>query len=287
MGLKEQFIRSVSKIAPGITSRWAERIFLTPTRSHATPVELATLAQGTLSKLAVDGRILQAWSWGPATGEAPTLLLLHGWGGRAGQWHPFVKPLLEAGYRVVAFDAPGHGLSEGEEVSMIDFTRALEAFAAREGEIAGVLGHSMGGATAAYAALRGTAFPKVVAIGAPSDLEQVSFRFAESMGLDEGIRKRMRRRIEQRYGVEWEDLCLTRRRREMTSPLLVVHDEKDKEVPYWHAEQLAGAWPGARLLPTSGLGHRRVLRDTRVIAEVVKFLKGSETQDEGYARSAG
>jgi hypothetical protein len=35
---------------------------------------------------------------------------------------------------------------------------------------------------------------------------------------------------------------------------------------------IAAAWPGARLHVTSGLGHRRLLRDPNVIAEVVEFV---------------
>ena len=36
--------------------------------------------------------------------------------------------------------------------------------------------------------------------------------------------------------------------------------------------RIAAAWPGARLLTTDGLGHRRVLRDAGVVAEAAGFV---------------
>jgi hypothetical protein len=57
----------------------------------------------------------------------------------------------------------------------------------------------------------------------------------------------------------------------MPTPLLVVHDENDREVPIASGELVASAWPGAVLERTRGLGHRRILRDRRVIERVAEF----------------
>ena len=57
-------------------------------------------------------------------------------------------------------------------------------------------------------------------------------------------------------------------------PLLVFHDRDDAEVPWSDGAAIAGAWPGARLVTTAGLGHRRILRDERVVSQAVAFVKG-------------
>ena len=36
---------------------------------------------------------------------------------------------------------------------------------------------------------------------------------------------------------------------------------------------IADAWPGARFMKTSGLGHGRILRDQRVVAAAVGFIE--------------
>jgi hypothetical protein len=54
--------------------------------------------------------------------------------------------------------------------------------------------------------------------------------------------------------------------------VLVIHDRGDGEVPWQHGHAIARAWPGARVLDTDGLGHRRILRDPLVVSAAVEFL---------------
>lgn len=43
---------------------------------------------------------------------APPVLLVHGWGASIYMWRHWFRPLAASGYRVVALDLPGHGLSD-------------------------------------------------------------------------------------------------------------------------------------------------------------------------------
>jgi pimeloyl-ACP methyl ester carboxylesterase len=61
-------------------------------------------------------------------------------------------------------------------------------------------------------------------------------------------------------------------------PGLLVHDPEDDETPYEEAVALAGAWPGAQLVPAPGLGHRRLLRHPRVVAAAVAFVAGRDVE---------
>jgi hypothetical protein len=56
-----------------------------------------------------------------------------------------------------------------------------------------------------------------------------------------------------------------------TLPVLVVHAPDDKEVPFAEAEDYASAGRHVRLFPADGLGHRRILSDERVLAEIADF----------------
>lgn len=44
--------------------------------------------------------------------RAPPVLLVHGWGASIYMWRDWFAPLAASGYRVVALDLPGHGLSD-------------------------------------------------------------------------------------------------------------------------------------------------------------------------------
>lgn len=50
-----------------------------------------------------------------------TVLIAHGYYDHAGVWNHVLGPLLGAGYRVVIYDQPGHGLSDGEPAAIDDF----------------------------------------------------------------------------------------------------------------------------------------------------------------------
>ena len=44
--------------------------------------------------------------------DAPPVLLVHGWGASLYMWRDWFAPLAERGFRAVALDLPGHGLSD-------------------------------------------------------------------------------------------------------------------------------------------------------------------------------
>lgn len=76
-----------------------------------------------------------------------TVYLLHGTYGGKEYWHPLTKRLVREGYRVVAWDAPGYGLSPMDPdfsiVNAADVCARLIATMGTRKNI--VLGHSMGG----------------------------------------------------------------------------------------------------------------------------------------------
>jgi len=79
----------------------------------------------------------------------PAVMLLHGFGGSTYSWRYTIDPLVEAGYRVVAFDRPPYGLADKNPE--IDYSNAnyVELTAglmdALEIESAVMVGHSAGG----------------------------------------------------------------------------------------------------------------------------------------------
>jgi len=71
-----------------------------------------------------------------------------------------------------------------------------------------------------------------------------------------------------------EQLEVHRRLPALGLPALIVHDLEDPDVPWSEGERYARYWPGARLLSTQGLGHRRVLSEPAVIAASLAFARG-------------
>jgi hypothetical protein len=82
----------------------------------------------------------------------------------------------------------------------------------------------------------------------------------------------MQQRSERRLAFRWADLDVPTLARKFTTPLLVIHDHEDRVVPWADGAAIAGAWPGAALVTTTGLGHRDVVRAPDVIARTLAFI---------------
>jgi pimeloyl-ACP methyl ester carboxylesterase len=106
------------------------------------------------------------------------------------------------------------------------------------------------------------------------DVTPYTYGFARRFGFGERVRTRMVGRFERRFGMPLSAFDLTATAAQAGPPLLVAHDRDDRETRWADSRTLARAWPGARLLTTTGLGHRRILADPQVVAEVVRFVRG-------------
>jgi pimeloyl-ACP methyl ester carboxylesterase len=272
-GALKRLFGVLSAVAPDAAAWMAERLFMTPPKVPAPASEKAALGGARRFHIPFGRRALTAWFWSGGDGQArPSVLLVHGWGGRAGQLAPIAQHLLNAGFSVVAFDAPAHGDSGGRETNLLEFADAIAAVVSAFGTVAGTVAHSMGGAAAAIALGRGVPLGPTAVIGAPTDLLAQTHRFAAALGLPEAVRARLQRRVERRVGRPFRAFTLAAQPRP-TSPFLVVHDRGDGEIPYEDGRRLAEAW-NTELYTTEGLGHRRILRNPAVLSRISAFLAG-------------
>ena len=215
------------------------------------------------------------------------MLLVHGWEGRGTQLGRFVDPLVAAGFQVVALDSPAHGESSGSRSDLIETTEAVRKVGRELGPLAGVIAHSFGGAVATLALERGLDAASVVLISAPSSVEDVIARFGALAGMRGAAMRAFREGIEQQTGVKIKEVEIFERVAGLRVPALIVHDRDDREVPFQDAERLAARWPGAAIMPTTGLGHRRILKDEAVIRRAVDFISQSAQRFSTSTTAAG
>lgn len=260
-------MRVFGTVAPGPAATWFENFILTPSRYRSNGTD-TSFTDGELLRIPYGHGWLSAWSWG----EGPVVMLMHGWSGRAVHLDGFVQPLVDAGFRVVAFDAPAHGQSDGVMTNIIDCTGAALQVAGTAGQIHGIIAHSFGSPTAAYAVQHGLGVRRMVLIGAPVSFGNLTHRIATMMGFPPNVSELMQRRLENRLGISWDELDTDKMLAETAVPLLVFHDEDDREVPYENGVAIVSAVENARLVTTSGLGHRRIVRDPEVVRQAVEFM---------------
>lgn len=227
---------------------------------------------------------------GYAGGHGPTVVLIHGWSGRAADWRHLAADLVPAGWRVVVPDLPGHGMTPGESTDLFELGRATAAVLAAERPVAVVV-HSMGFPAAMLALEEGAPAPDHLVALAPGRRMAHAFdAFLERARLGRRLGDELRRGIEARFGADiWDVLDVDRTLGGLTPTGLVIHDAEDDEVPLADARHIAGHWRGAELAVTTGLGHRRILRDAAVRRRIVESLatRQGRTTSIGSMSSAG
>ena len=262
-----------SRLAPASTVRRAGQLFCTPLagtreRALALPLSYAHIAQ-----FQYQDHTVATYVWGEPAAQ-PYVLFAHGWSSCGGRIQPWVAPLMAAGYAVVGFDQIAHGRSSGGRNTLPGFTDLLLAVAQRHGPAAAVIGHSLGGAASALALARGLRADRAILIAPAADPIDATHRFARLVWLAEHLCLRMFTLYESRLGVTFEEQQAHRFAHRIARPALIVHDLEDREVPWAEGERYARCWPGARLLSTAGLGHRRIVDDASVIEAGLRFLQG-------------
>ncbi len=212
----------------------------------------------------------------PVAPHGPVVLLVHGWGGHAGQMLALADSLQAKGLRPVIVELPAHGRSAGSISTLPQFARAIEYAAARivqQGHsLHALVAHSLAANAAAYAVSRGLPVGRLVLMAPPASPYEYTRLFAHVFGLSENTRAAMQRRVEAREGIlmpQFEPAAVGPR---IKQPTLVVHDRRDSINRFADGEAYRDAIAGARLMATDDLGHRRVLKDPAVLHELTAFV---------------
>jgi pimeloyl-ACP methyl ester carboxylesterase len=269
-----------SLLNPVGTARALERLWFGPRHAVPNGAALRAVERARADWALVVGhgpsRRVRVYRWG---NKGPVVLLAHGWGGHAGQWHAVVDGLLAAGMRVVAFDALSHGASDAgargsTQTSVLEMSRSLLAAAWHAGPVHAVVSHSLGSAAAALAIREGLPVRAAVMVGPPADMQAACATMAWRLGIGPRVLARMQRDSEQWLGMPWSAFNVPEvGRTRPVPPTLIVHDRHDREVRWEDGAAIAGAWPQSQLVTTEGLGHRRILQDASVIARIASFIR--------------
>jgi len=263
----------LAKLAPTMAAKIALKIFLTPPRHKEPTWEAHFSALATRTTILAESQQIVVYSWG---GSHKNILLCHAWGGRGTQLAKFIEPLVLAGYRVVAFDAPGHGRSSGKRTDMMEYSATIQALDQHFSGFDALIAHSFGAGNAVFAVSRfRLQTAKIVLIGCFSHGKWIIQRFGDILNIPSKIVANMCLSLERKYNgqLHWDKLDIVEMLQKCRIPALVVHDKDDREIPYEHAEKFRRIEQHIWFHDTRKLGHRRIIQNPLVIDRVVAFIK--------------
>ena len=196
------------------------------------------------------------------------VVILHGAGSAKESHFDFARGCRADGIAALAYDARGHGRSDGEfGPRAIDDALAMVGLLRGHAGAVALRGSSMGGFQALHAGARDPSLCAVVAIcPAPEDL------LRRSLGSEEPLRFRCDVPATRTW-LEALDLIEAVGRLGPETGLLLLHARGDEQIPWTVSEELyAAAHEPKRLLVLPGGHHRSLQHDLELQAESRRFI---------------
>lgn len=214
------------------------------------------------------------YRWGG--GGNRKILIAHGFRSSAIKFEYFANKLAAKGYEVIAFDAPAHNMSDGKQLTAIDYKDFVFSLNKHFGPFEGYLTHSFGGLAVCMnlAEMPSNKNIKTILIAPAANSKTIIELFFKRMDI---INKKVQRyfydNIKRLSGKDIEWFSVNRCLPDIKGDVLWIHDVDDKVTPVVDAQDAQKMnYPNLLFFITKGLGHRRIYRDEKVVDAVMRFL---------------
>ncbi|WP_327171559.1 alpha/beta hydrolase [Streptomyces sp. NBC_01336] len=282
-------LNTVSRVSGGLAGAGTYALFHMPlARSRMRNSERELFGKADVRRLKVNGKLAVTYRWGD--GERP-VLLVHGWQSRGSRLADFVPGLLDRGYSVITFDAPGHGDATGRSTTILEYRDIITGLQNEYGEFEAVVAHSLGALGSFFALQGGVTAKRVVTISGVCDYDYLIEEFSSALKLRQPLKAQLHQRVAKNLfpgmPAELTPFSAVNTVTDLEPPLLIIHDEDDTRISVKQGRRLAAAFGGqARLIITSGLGHRRILGDPEVVRTVLDFVEHGPDRSTDAATEA-
>ncbi|ODX63527.1 alpha/beta fold hydrolase [Vibrio parahaemolyticus] len=254
-------------LAPSHAKKTARKLLLTPARTQPKNAD----PQG-LVKAEIQGHTGAIKTY--SLGQGPVWVLTHGWSGTASQFYPLMEHIAACGFTALAYDHPAHGESDGQYGHIPGFVRGLEEVldSVEEG-VAGLVGHSMGTASALECRHHKLENKPLLLIAPVLNYVENLFGSIARSGYSMKLFKAVVSEVEDQYGYPLQSIDPLKRLSERAAPMIIVHDEQDKFTKHSISAQAADEIENVELVTTQGQGHGRVMKCEQVFSSFDRLIE--------------
>ncbi|EGQ9456291.1 TPA: alpha/beta hydrolase [Vibrio parahaemolyticus] len=254
-------------LAPSHAKKTARKLLLTPARTQPKNAE----PQG-LVKAEIQGHTGAIKTY--SLGQGSVWVLTHGWSGTASQFYPLMEHIAACGFTALAYDHPAHGESDGQYGHIPGFVRGLEEVldSVEEG-VAGLVGHSMGTASALECRHHKLENKPLLLIAPVLNYVENLFGSIARSGYSMKLFKAVVSEVEDQYGYPLQSIDPLKRLSERAALTIIVHDEQDKFTKHSISAQAADEIENVELVTTQGQGHGRVMKCEQVFSSFDRLIE--------------
>ena len=257
-------------LAPNATKNIVLNRFFKPMSYALTPLERQFLENGSSFHIHVHNKGIRCWKWG----RGPGILFVHGWNGRGVNFAYFFKPLIDAGYSVITYDAPSHGESDGQVTNYFELSDTVRSFfdPSHGFNIQGIIAYSIGASAAINCISKDKPFIDAVLIAPALKLKEILFNAFNHHGVPKIVYRNLVAEMERYYGYDVHQDNPDVLAKTISTKMLIVHDKDDRTIPYTDSKILSEKTDNIFLHTTEGLGHKRILRDSAVVDVITSYI---------------
>ncbi|MCG9596322.1 alpha/beta hydrolase [Vibrio sp. Isolate25] len=245
-------------LAPSHAKQTARKLLLTPARTKPKNVQPEGLVMGEVQSKEGPLKTYQL-------GQGPVWVLTHGWSGTASQFFPLMEHIASQGYTALAYDHPGHGESGGLYGHIPAFVHGLEAILDSVDEVAGLVGHSMGTASAIECHHQKLVDKPLLLIAPVLDYLDNLFGSVARSGYSMRLFSAVVSEVEEQYRYPIQSIDPYNKLKLRQSKTIIVHDEGDKFTKFSVSQKAAQDMENVTLVATQGQGHGRVMKCPQVM----------------------
>lgn len=263
------FINLIGVFAPKYATHLSIQFFSSPQKGKIKPAEAEYLKEAIQENVICNNLIIKTYRW---AGSKETILLAHGWESNTFRWKDLISILKNLDYNIVALDAPAHGSSEGKLFNALIYSEWINEVA-KKFETSIIIGHSVGGMATAFSLHnQPLAFvKKIVLLGAPSNFEGVLYRYTKMMGYNKKVSNAIDQYVLKNFNHSPEYFSASNYSKDFKIKGLIIHDEKDKIIPYQDGLDFKTNYQNSEFISTKGFGHG--LKSDEIYNHILEFLK--------------
>jgi pimeloyl-ACP methyl ester carboxylesterase len=263
------YLNTLAYVNPELLKRKGYELFCNPFSKKVQPHHLVFLQTAEMFNFNFEEKKMQAYKWGSGSKK---VILMHGWASNTFRWRKIIEKLIQDDFTVYAFDAPGHGLSEGKLLNLLIYKNCLEVFLKKVGKIDYAIAHSVGGFTLQYMLYdnKTSGIKKAVVMGAPGEADDFFVFYKELLSLSKKSIRLIIEQFENKLGNQPSFFSAKKFAKEIDIPVLLIHDKYDKDTNPNYTEQLSKLIKNNTLIMTEGLGHN--LKSKELDNQIIDFI---------------
>ncbi len=261
-------LNATSLISSKYASKKALKLFASPRKGRYSEAQKCIISSANFEALSFDSLNIATYHW---VGKNKTVLLAHGWESNTSRWDYLLEDLKAQDYNIIALDAPAHGKSGGKQFNAVLYSEFINAVAKKfEPEI--IIGHSVGGMASVFC-MNNHKLPsikKMVLLGAPAHFTGVFARYKTMMGYNNRISDGLDHMVLEHFGKTVDYFSAATFTESIEAQGLIIHDKKDRIIPYEDAQLFANRYKNSELISTTGFGHG--LKDASLTPKIIEFI---------------